>query len=168
MILCNTEIMKMIKALETEKEDLIAFERRNSSISYTATEKPDSIVDIGAAYDILEINASIDEKDAEIRRLKHILNKTNSEKILDGFDMTVGQGIVYMAQLSSKVKRLEALANTDGLVRKSGGWRGGEAEYTQVKYDVEEARQLLKKAKAELTKLQVSIDRTNLLNEIEV
>lgn len=166
---CNIEIMKMVKALEAEKAEIIASEERNSTISYSSTEKQNSLVENKPEYDLVAVNASIDRLDSQIRRLKHILNKANSENMLEleGRSMTVGEGIVYMAQLSANIRRLEKLANTDKLTR-SSGWRSSEAEYTEVKYDINIARDLLKAAKEELMRLQVAIDRSNLLNEREI
>lgn len=48
MKVCHTEAMKLIKELEKQKDELIEFEDRNSTVSYKEGETP---IDSGYAYE---------------------------------------------------------------------------------------------------------------------
>ena len=161
----NTEIMKLVRDIESQKEELVNFGNRNSFAKYTLEEKP--MADL-TPYALVEQTNKIGSLDANIRYLKHLLNLSNATTIVEEFNITLGEALVYMAQISQTVKRFTLLANTDKVVRTSGNYMSTTPEYTEAKYDIDLAKQMLSTYKSTLSKLQMAIDKTNLTNEIEV
>lgn len=162
----NTEIMKRIKDLESRKAELVAFEVRNSFVVYTVEEK--SMADLTKTYDILGNNNIIKELDNETRYLKYLLNLSNATTIVEDFNMTLGESLVLMAQLTQTIARITPLANTDKITREVMGYGSRLAEYKEALYDINIAKQMLVEYKDTLMKLQMAIDKTNLTHEIEV
>jgi len=161
MKLCNAEIIKKIKLLEQNKSDILAEEQRINEVTYQ-TEKDK--IDLG--YNFSETRKKADDIDMEIRKLKHLLNYSNATTIVEGFDMTLGECLVYMAQLNRQLDTVERLARKEPLTRSST--YNGVIEYTVLNYDKTECQERLQWVKDTLAQLQISIDRTNLTNMIEV
>lgn len=160
---CNTEIMKDIKTLEETKNDLLAFENSNCSHTYSKYEEP-----IVNGYDYSSTKEEISKINDRVRYLKGLLAYSNVTTIVEGFNMTIGEALIYLAQLNGEKERIKRLASRKVLTRTSGGYLENGAEYTQLEYDPEIAKQDLKTIIDLVYKLQLAIDRTNLTNMIEV
>ena len=161
MKLCNAEIMKKVKLLEQAKNDLLMEEQRIHKVTYQ-TEKDK--VDYG--YNFSETRKNIEDIDSEIRKLKRLLNYSNATTIVEEFEMTLGECLVYMAQLNNELRVLEPLARKESLTRTST--YNGVVEYTILNYDKAECQAKLQWVKDTLSGLQIAIDRTNLTNMIDV
>ena len=70
---CNTEIMKEIKKLESEKSSWVCHERNNCTVSYMSNEDP-----LIPDYDYNDTTESLKWFDDEIRRLKGLLAYSNA------------------------------------------------------------------------------------------
>ena len=161
MKMTHTEAMKLIKELEREKSDLIAFEDRNCFCSYKENETK-----ISTGYDYAAARGRVDEIDGTVRRLRFALAEANVAVTLEGFDMTVAEGLVWIAQLQDKRRQLESLAGETQLSRRITP--NGILEYTERLYDVNEAKAQAAETVRTIHALQVAIDRANLLNFIEI
>ena len=161
MKLCNAELMKKIKLSEQTKKDILAEERRIHQVTYQ-TEKDK--FDYG--YNFAETRQKIDDTETEIRKYKRLLNYSNAVTIVEEFDMTLGECLVYMAQLNNQVYTLEELSKKEPITRRST--INGVIEYTALNYDKSECQAKLQWVLQTISKLQVAIDRTNLTNMIDV
>ena len=161
----NTEVMKLIKELEEQKQLLIDFEKRNAFARYSQEDK--HLADV-TPYDIVANNNAINSLDRDVRILKHLLNVANTTVFVPEFNMTIGQCLVYMAQLTQSINRYMSLANTDKVTREASGYSRSSAEFKEARYDVAIAREMLNVEKNNLSKLQMAIDKANLTNEIDV
>lgn len=159
---CNTEIMKDIKNLTLKKTELLNYEQRESLTTYSENEKQ-----IVSDYNYVEVSKKIDEIDNTIRHLKQLLSYANSTVVVEGFNMTIAEALVYLAQLHSKMKRLEQLKNRAPLTRESPNYRSATVEYTKTNYDVELVQKEYDELLETIQKLQMAIDRTNLNNMID-
>lgn len=159
---CNTEIMKEIKTLEEEKYDLLNYESDNCAHTYTKDEVP-----IIHGYDYSSTCDKISKINNRVRYLKGLLAYSNVTTIINGFNMTIGEALIYLAQLNGEKERLKKLSGRNPLTR-LGGYTEAGAEYTQLEYDPEIVKEDLKKLTNLIYKLQLAIDRTNLTNMIEV
>ena len=161
MKLCNAEIMKKVKLLEQEKSDILAEERRIHTVTYqTENDKFDN------GYNFAETRSKIDAIDTEIRKYKRLLNLSNATTMVEEFGMTLGECLVYMAQLNRQVYTLEMMASQEPLTRRSTV--NGVIEYTALNYNKAECKAKLQWVLETVAKLQVAIDRTNLTNMIEL
>ena len=161
MKVCIAEAMKLIKDLEEEKEILVYGENRRCTVSYKEGEEkvlPD--------YNYQTTRQRIAQLDGEIRRIKFIISKANCEILLDGFGITICEGLILLAQYRREYERLSRLATRDQVTRRITP--NGVLEYTECLYDVKEAAKAQKDLNTLIGKLQVAIDRANLVSEIEV
>lgn len=164
MLKCNTEIMKEIKTLEQDKKDLIDFERTNHYYTYLKGEEP-----IINGYNYFKSREDISKIDSRIRYLKGLLAYSNATTILNGFDMTIGEALIYLAQLNNEKDLIKALADNKQLTRTSvGSYANPQVQYTELEYDANIAKEDYKNITDKIYKLQLAIDRTNLTNQIEV
>ena len=157
---CHTEIMKEIKKLEEIKETLLNEESDNCIVTYLQKETP-----INTGYDYNLTNIKIEECDTEILRLKSLLTKANVETNVEGFEMTIGEALVYLAQLNEKLKRLSYLVNLKPLKRSTG--YDSVPEFTKIVFDREKVLKDYEEVRNLIPKLQMAIDRTNLNHMIE-
>jgi len=157
---CNTEIMKEIKILEEKKLNLLKTERSSKTVSYLLNEEP-----MKSSYDYNEFTRLIDECDVEIRRLKSLLAYSNVTTIVEGFDMTISDALVYLAQLNEKARRLDELLLLKPLSRTSS--YDSLPEFTKICYDQDVVRAEYERIRNLIPRLQMAIDRTNLNNMIE-
>lgn len=156
-------IIKEIKRLTEEKEQLLAFENQNCTVTYAANEKP-----IETDYSYLETSNKLDEIDKEIRHLKAVLNKSNSVTIVKGFDFTLSEALVYLAQLNGKLNRLKELSAIKPLSRSSASYRDSNYEYTKALFDPKKVKADYDACFDYISRLQMAIDLTNLTTEVEI
>lgn len=159
---CNTELMKEIKNLTAKKDELLSYEERESLSTYSENEKI-----IPSTYSYEEVNEKINKIDSEIRHIKQLLAYANATVIVEGFDMTIAEALVYLAQAQYKLQRLATLKNRAPLTRQATNYRNATVEYTKTNYDVAKAQKDYDETYDLIQKLQIAIDRTNLNNVIE-
>ena len=153
--------MKEIKALEEEKSNILDAERISNKISYKEGECK---VDTGYSYE--DTRKKVAEIDEKVRKIRSALALANCTVILDGFDVTIGEGLVMLAQLNAEYERLENMASDRQMYRRITA--NGVLEYTECLYDVKKVGEEQKALRRRISALQVAIDRANLLNLIEV
>lgn len=159
---CNTELMKEIKNLTAKKEELLAYEGRESLTTFSENE-----TQIPSSYSYTEVRNKIDAIDKEIRHIKQLLCYANATVIVEGFDMTIAEALIYLAQLQSKQITLANMKNRAPITRQSTSYRTGPVEYVKTNYDVEQVQKEFDEVFQTIQKLQIAIDRTNLTNMIE-
>ncbi len=162
MKMTHTEAMKEIKKLEDQKSALLQVENETCTVTYTEKETP-----IDTKYDYTKFTTELDSIDLRIRQLKGALAKSNSTTIVKGFDMSVSEALVYLAQLNSHLSRFKKLAEKQPLVRTSALYRNSTYELTKTLYDVSVAKEEYQKCFDLISKLQMAIDLTNLTSEID-
>lgn len=161
MKLCNSEAMKRIKELENQKYLLLYTENNRSTISYKEGE--DKIL---TKYNYAATRQKIEELNHQIRKIKHALAIANTQVKVDDFNMTIGEALVYIAQLNREYEQLEMLTSKDKISRRITA--NGVLEFTECLYEPDLVEEDQKKLYAKITKLQVAIDRANLTNFIEI
>lgn len=161
MKMTNSEAMKMIKELDKKKNAIAFSEDRKCRISYKEGE-----VKLPTSYDYDKTRDAIKEIDARIRKIKSALSFSNCTVKLDGFGITIGEGLVYLAQLNSEYERLGELDGEEKLSRRITS--NGVLEFTECLFDPDRVEKDREALYSEICKLQVAIDKANLTNIIEV
>lgn len=161
MKICNAEAMKKIKSLEEDLNALRFAEEINSVISYKEGEEK-----IVADYDYKTTRKEVEKITAEIRKIKHALAVANSTYVIDDFKITIGEALVYLAQLGREYDKLSELACRKKISRRITA--NGVLEYTECNYDPEQVKKDQKAIYGKIGKLQVAIDRANLNCFIEL
>lgn len=160
MKICYTEAIKLIKQLESEKENLIQYEDSYCRISYKEGENK-----IASDYNYNAMRNDIEALDLRIRTLRYKLAIANCSTIIDDFDISISEGLIMLAQLQNEKAQVESLAEKKQLSRCVT--YNGAVEYTECSYDVNTAKADVKIIRDKIAKLQVAIDRANLTNYIE-
>ncbi len=161
MKICNSEAMKIIKDLEQKRQAIIYNEDNRSRLSYKEGEEK-----VICKYNYCETRKKIAEIDERIRKIKHALAKSNCTAIIDGFKITIGEALVYLAQLNKEYNQMEVLSNYSKLSRRITA--NGVLEYTECLYDPDEVLSDMESLHTKIGKLQVAIDRANLTTMIEI
>lgn len=161
MRICNSEAMKMIKSLEADLSNIKLNETYNTAISYKEGEEKTKV-----NYDYELTRSEIATINRKIRNIKHALAVANSTYLIDDFNITIGDALIYLAQLNNEYNIVSQLAGRNKLTRRITA--NGVLEYTECTYDPEKAKQDQKEIYAKIGKLQVAIDRANLNCFIEI
>lgn len=161
MKICHMEAMKIVKELEQQKDILISDEDTRCTVSYREDEEK-----VAIKYNYDETRAKIKEIDDKVRMIKSKLAKSNCSVMVDGFDVTIGEALVLLAQMQNEIQQLEYLTNNEQLTRRIT--YNGVVEYTECNYDVEKVKAELQEMRTKVGKLQVAIDRANLVTEIDI
>lgn len=162
MKMSNYEAIKMIKQLTSEKEELQISERANSIVVYSADETPPK-----SSYSFEDTRAQIEAIDKKIRTIKFALAKANTTVLLPNFDITIGEGLVMMAQLQEELRQISPLVTYENHFS-SYNVSTGTLKYTDTLYDVETVRAKKKELYNMITKLQTAIDKANINYEFDI
>jgi len=161
MKMCNSEAMKAVKELEEKKKNIIYNEDNRSRISYKDGEEK-----VVTKYDYAETRKAVAEIDEKIRKIKRALAVSNCNAVVDDFGITIGEALVYLAQLNSEYTQLDELSEHNKLSRRITA--NGVVEYTECLYDPEQVVSDKEALHGKICKLQVAIDRANLTNFVEI
>ncbi|MDE7107768.1 MAG: hypothetical protein K2O39_05535 [Clostridiales bacterium] len=161
MKICHSEAMKRIKELEEQKNLLVYNESNRCTVSYKEGEEKTP-----SKYNYVKTRVEIEKIDKEVRAIKHALAVANSTIKVDDFDMTIGEALVYLAQLNAEYRRLDNLTDRDKLSRRITA--NGVIEYTECLYEPEKVEKDQKALYSKICKLQVAIDRANLNNYLDI
>ncbi len=162
-IMNNVEIMKELKNLAREKDEILGYENRNKETSYAENETP-----LKSPYDYKDVSERLESLNLKERKLKLALLKANNEIILDDYNIPLSIALIYLAQENINLERLKKLANKDALTRTTLIRRANSIEYTKLNYELKDVRNDLQIARKNIQKLQMLIDLANLTNEVEV
>lgn len=156
---------KYLRALDEEKSYYRSIENNGSTYVLAENEKETTPPD----YDYDKITRMVDEINRKICIVKHAVNLFNVTTKLEGFDMTVDQALVYLAQLSRKKARLDSMRKRQEKTRVNSGYgRSLIIEYEYVNYDLEQVRTDFEAVSDEISRLQMAIDYCNQTISFEV
>ena len=159
--------MKKLKFIELEINELHISDETKSFIPVVETTVDgESVLKpvYENTYDFDHNRSQIEQLHCEEREIRGLLARFNIETKVDGYDFTMAEGLVRLAELKSEIRVLSSMT------------RGGAYSYDRYNsnnalrkavFDYDKAKLLLKELQRELSKLQVAIDRTNLNSEIE-
>ena len=159
---CNTELMKELKELQSLINFIQEREDRTCVLRYGDNDKSE----IHNEYNYDKTRKELEELQLQERRIKRLLAQSNATTIVEGFEMTIAESLVYLGQLSQNKARLTRMASREKITRERPGYSGW-PEYTKAMYDIDKAQADLADVNRQIAKLQMAIDRTNLTNMID-
>ena len=164
---CNTELMKELKAVQIELEDLIDEANTKNTVSYFEGEE-----EVEKDFDYESFIKKMNDLKEKERKLKTLLAYSNATTKLVGMEeMTIGEGLIKLAQLSSELKVLSGYKTRKQIVKsiKHATFEGDKDRVyvTEHLYDPNKVDEDIKTLQREISHLQVAIDRTNLTNLID-
>ena len=167
MTVSATELMKTLKYIEEEINEI---HRNDVRESYAPVEREtvDGKVVITtlyeSTYDFMSNRARIEELHKEERRIKNTLAKFNIETKVIGFDFSVAEALVRIAELKGEIRVLSDIVRTGPYTLEP---YSNAKTFKKALYDLEVARNVLKKYQRELSAIQVAVDKTNLNSTID-
>lgn len=167
MQMCLAEIKKRLKQLEQEKETVLADERGNCFVTYSANESRETaLADKAAVYDFAAAREAVRALDTEIRKLRICLNTANNSAAAHSeSNMTIGECLIMLAQLNNEIAILEKMSRFQP---KSRSTTFNIIEYKEILYDITQCREALADRRQRVQTLQMDIDRANLTTFVSV
>jgi len=161
----SAEANKYLKELVDGKSMLQVDERQNSTFIAATIE---DIEDVRPAFDLNDSQQQIRSVNEKIRKLKHAINLFNVQTVVDGFDMTIDEMLVYLPQLSQRVEELSRLSRLPAKERLNDRTSINLIEYRYANYDVQKARQLSSELFSLQHRAQTTLDLINNTVQFEV
>ncbi len=164
MLYTSAEAAKLLRKLNEAKDAAEAAETRSAVFHAALGEDVESVRPV---YDYAASRRDIDELEAEIRKVKHAINRFNVEHIVPGFDMTIDQMLVYIPQLTRRKQRLLEMQNRLPKQREPG-YGSNIIDYSYANYDIEAARADYVRVSDELSRAQTALDVANNQEKMEI
>lgn len=102
----SAQANKLLKKLMEERDSILSTERQSRTFVAATTEK---LEDARPEYDYAGTQKRLSEVEANIRTVKHCISIFNTTHVVEEFDMTVDQLLVYIPQLSDRKNKLASL-----------------------------------------------------------
>ena len=161
----SAEANKLLRKLQDERLDLLQAERDSKSFIAATTEK---LEDARPAYDYESVQKQLADIERKIRVIKHAINQFNISHVIEGFDMTIDQMLVYIPQLSERKMKLNQMGNAMVKSRINNSGRTNIIEYIHANYDVAKAREDYDSVCRELIAAQLALDKINTTETIDI
>jgi hypothetical protein len=163
----STEANKLLKTIEARIEDLKNKEKKSSSFNAAYSEDPEKL---RPEYDFHETQAKINKLEADVRTIKYAIHVFNVTHSLQGFDgMKIDQALVYLPQLSARVRKLKDMAAALPRERvEEPYYRSGVIDYVIANYDIAEAEKTYLEEQEKLKNLQLALDAANAGETMEI
>ena len=138
MKLTSAEANKMIRSLKDQHRLLLLQEENVVSFIAATTE---NLEEVRPPYSYEETAAKFEEIERKIRKIKHALNVFNAATVVDGFDMTIDEMLVYLPQTSERLRKLEDMLAKPEKSRAQNTGRTSIIEYEYLNYDLQKVQQ---------------------------
>ena len=138
MKLTSAEANKMIRALRDQHRLLLLQEENVVSFIAATTE---NVEEVRPSYSYEETAAKFDEIERKIRKIKHALNVFNATTVVDGFDMTIDEMLVFLPQTSDRLRKLEDMLAKPEKARAMNTGRTSIIEYEYLNYDLQKVQE---------------------------
>ena len=158
---------KLLKKLNEEYSSLISEEEKSSTFLAAMGEDPESV---RPEYNYEKTQDALTDLEKRIIKLKHAINQFNISHRLPGFELTVDEALVYIPQLSQKVKKLSEMKARLPKAREEKEYygRSGIIDYRYINYDRNAVTNDYEKAFDELSAIQTALDTLNNSEELEI
>lgn len=165
MLISSAYANKMIKQKREEIFELINAERENSTTTAVSDE---DVTALRKMYNFKDTQDKINILNADILSLKHAINVFNATYVLPELGYTIDVALVKMSMLTEQKARLGRMKIVPEITRKKQLYGANKPEYIYRNYDDKEVQKEYDKVVNELTKIQLELDKANLLNSLEV
>ncbi len=156
----SAQANKLLKKLNDEYDLLLAEEAESSTFLAAMGEDPESV---RPEYDYIETQKVLEELGNRIIKLKHAINLFNTSHTLPGFELTVDEALVYIPQLSKKVKKLAEMKARLPKARENQEYysRTSIIDYRYINFDRKTVKEDYDRAFDALSALQTALDTLN-------
>ena len=162
----SQKLGKMLKQIEEELRSLLLQEESAKEFCATIGEDVESV---RPDYDFIKTQQLKEQLNAKIRKIKHALNEFNVSTVVQEFDMTVDQMLVYIPQLYTQKNFLAGLKDKLPKSRVVDRMRTlNMVDYCYLNYSVADATAKYNEVSAALSEAQMALDKLNALEVIEI
>ena len=159
---------KMLRKLNEDKEFWRSKESEGCMYVAALDEEP-----VIPDYDYTEVAQHIAEIDAQIVKIKHAINVSNctNEIVVGDTSMTIDALLVTMAQLNKRKAILDSMRKQQPKARINSGLynaRKTAPEYQYINYDLDLVKKEYEKIDAEVSAMQIALDKYNQTVEFDV
>ena len=159
---------KLLKRLNDDKVFLLNKEAEGKTYDCALDEEP-----LIPDYDYKEVQRQLEEIDEKIIIIKHAVNTINVSSRIDvrGKMMSVDEILVKMAQLNRRKITLDIMRKAQPKKRIDSGFfstKKTTPEYRYVNYDIEAIKVDYDSIDAEISAMQIALDRFNQTFEFDV
>lgn len=155
-----SELMKELKFIKAEIRELHNQDELDSTERVRYYDSKPTHLDY-SYEDNRKAIQELREREMQIHNLLSIFNLTTK---IPGFDLTVSEGLLRLAQLKEEGYTLDVLAGRRQIKQIDNY---GDDKYEVCGYDVAKAKSDLKALQRERSNLQIAIDRVNLTSSID-
>jgi len=163
----SSEANKLLRKLNADYQTLLNLESQSNTFLAATGEDPETV---RPAYDYAKTQKELADVTAKIRTVKHALNVFNATTEVEDFGMTIDTLLVYLPQLSERVRTLDAMRTKLPKERERTYGTGTNAtiDYRYVNYDLDAVKADYDAAYERLAKAQTALDRLNNTVLIEI
>ncbi|MCQ2518897.1 MAG: hypothetical protein MJ107_00055 [Lachnospiraceae bacterium] len=156
----SAEANKLLKKLNDEYTALLNREERSKEFHAAMGEEVNSV---RPEYNYEETQKALADLENKIRKIKHAINTFNTTQIVEGFDMTVDEMLVYIPQLTKKKAKLAEMSSKlpKSRVEEHYGRQSNIIDYIYINYDLDKVAEDFNKVTDELSKAQIALDVLN-------
>ncbi len=166
MLYTAQEIGKLIRKQNDDRNAILQREAQSMEFVAATSEDPEKV---RPEYDYAATQAALDVIDHKIRVMRHKLNIYNLNTVVEGFDMTIDQMLVYLPQLNEKKNKLNRMRTRLERQRIDSGYgRSAIIEYRYINYDLAEVEREYTEVADLLSRAQMALDRVNAVPAIEL
>ena len=155
MRVTSKEAKKILTTLEDKKAKIFTDEYQTSTYKAAVGEDPK---ELRPDYDFVKTQKEIEEIDAEIMRIKHLINLFNANTQFDN-GLTIDQVLIKLPQLAIRKNRLDMMRKRSWKERV--GITGNVIDYQYTAYNPEEVSKAYDEVCNEINKLQLALDKVN-------
>ena len=162
----SAEANKLLRTIEGKINDI---ERKEMIASSFLVASGEDVESLRPKYDFSGTQEEIGELRAQLWMVKHAINCFNLTHTLPGFDdLTIDQALVYIPQMSEKVRKLRSMSEVLPKQRVVDRYNATFVDYKVANYDIEEVEKAYVEAKRTLTALQLALDSVNNSETMEI
>lgn len=164
MLYSSAELNKKLKLLQEDLAIRRANENEVKSFRCATVEDPESV---RPTYDYDAERNVQNMLMLEIIKIKHAINVFNTTTIVDPFNMTVDQILVYMPIMNETANRLKAMSMAKAKKRVAN-FSSQIIDYEYANYRIEKAKADYEVIRNTIVDLQKALDETNNIKCIEL
>lgn len=156
---------KLIKQKNAEIKDILISEKETSTTRAFAEEDVTQFLKV---YSFSLTQEQLERLRQDILSLKHAINQFNVTTVLPDLGYTIDTALVRMKMLSEQKEKLAGMMRVRPVTRQNLTFGNGKPEFIYRNYDDRKVRNAYEKVDAELTQIQLALDKQNLDSIIEV
>lgn len=156
---------KLIKQKNAEIKDILISEKETSTTRAFAEEDVTQFLKV---YSFSFTQEQLERLRQDILSLKHAINQFNVTTVLPDLGYTIDTALVRMKMLSEQKEKLAGMMRVRPVTRQNLTFGNGKPEFIYRNYDDREVQNAYEKVDAELTQIQLALDKQNLDSIIEV